>query len=321
MKSLLVDFNNIAVSKLFSRNVMKREGYDVKDVDYRAWEYGVFSSIYSYFSKYKNVKEIVLAIDNKQTWRKLYFPRYKEHRKKAKDKFNIDWNEYNRNFLSYIKELQTHFPFKILDLKYCEGDDIIGAIALKNRDKEFIIISSDQDYLQLCRNGVKLFSIQKQQEMSHPNPEMFLKESSLIGQQKDNIFNVLTPLDYPAELRKPAMGKKKAEKFLIEGLEKALDKDVEYKRKFIGEDGEQKVYNSCINLKERYDFNRNLMDFSKIPKSLVKSIISKYENYEYPHPENIYKFFEMKGWPWFLDNITNIENKLYQLYESEKRKD
>lgn len=153
--------------------------------------------------------------------------------------------------------------------------------------------------------------------MSHPNPEMYLKESSLMGQQKDNIFNVLTPLDYPQELRKPQFGKKKAEKFLIEGLDKALDKDVDYKRKFIDNDGKPQIYNSKINLRERYEFNRNLMDFSKIPITIKETIMSKYKNYEYPHPEKIYEFFERMGWPWFLDNITNVENRLYELYRSE----
>lgn len=315
--SLLVDLNNVTMSKLFSKHVMEKNGYDVESVNYDFWKYGVFSSIYAYISKYRNVNEVVLAADSNISWRKLYFSRYKEHRKATKDKFNIDWKEYQSHFENFINEVREHFPFKVIWIKYCEGDDIIGTIALNNKHKNFVIISSDQDYLQLCRNGVKLYSIKKQQEMSHPNPEMYLQESSLIGQQKDNIFNVLTPLDYPSELRKPPFGKKKAEKFLINGLEESLNNEISYKRKYTDENGKAVVYNSKINLKERYDFNRNLMDFSKIPDSIKSKILKKYNNYKYPHPSKIYEFFKNNGWPWFLDNITNVENRLYELYKSE----
>lgn len=318
--SLLVDLNNVTMSKLFSKHVMVKDSYNVESIDYGLWKYSVFSAIYGYLSKYNNVTEVVLAADSGISWRKVYFPRYKEHRKATKDKFNIDWKEYQQHFNDLIAELKCHFPFKIIWIKYCEGDDIIGTIALNRKDKKFVIVSSDQDYLQLCRNGVRLFSIQKQAEMSHPNPEMFLKESSLMGQQKDNIFNVLTPLDYPAELRKPPFGKKKAEKFLIEGLDSALNNDVEYKRKFTDADGKPKVYNSKINLQERYNFNRNLMDFSKIPDTIKQKILKAYNEYEYPHPEKIYEFFRNQGWPYFIDHLTNVENKLYELYKSDNNK-
>lgn len=316
--TLLVDLNNITMSKLFSKHIMEKDGYNVESINYDFWKYGVFSAIYGYMTKYSNVDEVVLAADSSQSWRKLYFPRYKEHRKAAKDKFNIDWQEYQRHFEDLVYDLKAHFPFKVLWTKYCEGDDIIGTVALNRKDKKIVIISSDQDYLQLCRNGVRLFSIQKQEEMSHPNPEMFLKEASLMGQQKDGIFNVLTPLDYPVELRKPPFGKKKAEKFLIEGLENALNNDVEYKRKYTDADGKAKIYNSKINLQERYEFNRNLMDFSKIPQTIKEKILKNYYNYEYPHPEKIYEFFKKMGWPYFLDNLTAVENRLYELYKSEK---
>jgi len=319
ISSLLVDLNNVTMSKLFSKNVMEKNGYNVDSINYDFWKFGVFSSIYSYITKYKNINEVVLAADSNISWRKLYFSRYKEHRKATKDKFNIDWKEYQIHFKNLINEIKSHFPFKVLWIKYCEGDDIIGTIALNNKNKNFVVISSDQDYLQLCRNGVKLYSIMKQQEMSHPNPEMFLQESSLIGQQKDNIFNILTPLDYPIELRKPPFGKKKAEKFLIEGLKESLNNDISYKRKYTDENGNAVVYNSTINLKERYDTNRILMDFSKIPSTLQNRILKKYNNYEYPHPSKIYEFFNNNGWPAFIDNITNVENRLYELYKSDAK--
>lgn len=317
-QTMLLDFNNLAVSKLFSKNVMEKNGYEVKNISYPIWEQEILSAIYKFYLKYRKSNEIVLAIDHVKSWRKLYFNRYKEQRQQLKDKYNIDWKEYNRIFQNYIEEIKESLPLKVIQLKYAEGDDIIGTIVLNNPEKSHIIISSDKDYLQLCKGNIKLYSINKQEEMKHPNPEMFLQESSLIGQQKDNIFNVITPLDYPNKLRKPGFGKKKAEKFLIEGLEKSLNQNIEYKRKFINENGETVNYNSEINLKERYEFNRNLIDFRKIPESLKRSIIKKYKEYEYPNPEKIYEFFNKKQWPWFLDNFVQVENNLLQLYKSER---
>lgn len=315
MTTLIIDFNNLAMAKLYSKDVMKRKGYDVEFVDYEVWKFKMFSEIYNFYLYSGKISEIILAIDYKISWRKLYFPRYKEHRLKLKGKFNIDWFEYHSVCDEFINELKIHFPFKILQLKACEGDDIIGTLVLSNKDKKFKIISSDRDNLQLCRNGVKIVSLATRKEIKHPNPEMFLQESCLIGQPKDNIFNVVTPLDYPMELRKPPFGKKKAEKFLIKGLDTALNTNVEYKRKYINEEGHPIVYNATVNLKERYDFNRVLMDYKKIPPVLKERILNEYDNYTYPEPEDIYKFFKSYGWTYFLDNITNVENNLFELFK------
>ena len=321
MTTMIVDFNNVAVSKLFSKNVMEKTKYEVHNIDYDVWRYSVFNDIYWYMKKFKNIDEVVLAIDSKSSWRKKYFPRYKAHRQKTKDKFNIDWQEYNDVASDYIEEIRKYLPFKIIWKKYAEGDDVIGAVVLDNKGKSFVIVSSDQDYLQLCRKGVTVYSIQKQDYIKHPNPEMFLQESSLKGQAKDNIFNVITPLDYPDELRKPPFGDKKCEKFLIDGLTKSLDNDIVYKRKYIDDDGKPRLYESTINLAERYKFNRNLMDFSKIPNSVKNSILNEYYNYEYPHPSMIFEFFDKYKWPYYMDNFTNVENNLCNLYQSEKPKE
>ena len=316
MNSVLVDMNNLMVSKLYSKNVMDKNGYNVENINYDIWKFSVFESVYWYGIKF-NADEIVLAVDYPVSWRKLYFPRYKEHRQKTKDKFNVDWKEFNTICKEFLSELKQHFPFKIIQKKYAEGDDVIASIVLNFKNNKYTIVSSDKDYLQLCRKNLKIFSLMKQQFIDHPNPEMFLQESSLVGQQKDNIFNIMTPLDYPSELRKPPFGQKKAEKFFIIGLDSALNQNVEYKRKYIDSAGVSRYYKANINLKERYDFNRNLMDFTKIPESVQKVVVGCYKSYKYPHPKEIYNFFTKYKWPTMLDNFTNIENKLLTLYKSE----
>ena len=81
------------------------------------------------------------------------------------------------------------------------------------------------------------------------NPDRFIVEACLQGQSKDNILNVLTPLNWdeinPGK-RKPAMGEKKIEKILDEiGLDKWLTDNQGY-ASFDGTDDyvslSQKVY-------------------------------------------------------------------------------
>lgn len=318
MLSILVDFNNVKMSRLFCKDVMEKTKYTVHNIDYDIWKYAVFESIYNYVVKF-SPDEVVIATDSKISWRKLLFPLYKANRPEQRQKYNINWDRYQEISDSFTKELKEHFPFKFIELKYAEADDIIGSITLNsNDDHKIIIVSSDNDYLQLTKNGIQLYSIMKQDYISHPNPDMWLKEYILRGQPKDNIFNVATPLDYPKELRKPPLGEKGAEKMLIQGLDEALNKYVSYTKKYHDENGKGQLYKSTVNLQERYNFNKNLIDFNKIPKSISKKILKIYKNYEYPHPNQILVFLQKYGWPTFIDNITNVENRLFNLYKSDK---
>jgi 5'-3' exonuclease len=94
----------------------------------------------------------------------------------------------------YRKEIEEYFPFKSLKIKNCEADDIIGVLCL-NLDRRFHIISTDNDFLQLSSPNITIYNPIKKEEIAHPDPEMFLRELSLMGQRKDNIPNVKTPLD------------------------------------------------------------------------------------------------------------------------------
>ena len=56
------------------------------------------------------------------------------------------------------------------------------------------------------------------------------------------------------------------------------------------------------------------MDFRKIPDDIKDGIMTKYNGYELPEPSMIYEFFKENKWPEYLDNLTNVENKLYELF-------
>jgi hypothetical protein len=142
---------------------------------------------------------------------------------------------------------------------------------------------------------------------------MFLRELSLMGQRKDNIPNVKTPLDWPSELRKPGLGKKTCEKIFIQGIDNYLNDILKYKKKYKDNEGNTQVYTGRSDLKERYEFNRNLIDFKRIPNTIRERVLWKYKNYKFPEPW-MYPFFDKKGWPEFLENYTWVEDKLLRLF-------
>ena len=125
-RSFLFDLNNLAIRCLFSSEVI---GSDNR-VDWDVWRYRIFNSIYSSIFQIKDCDEIVLAVDDRRSWRKLYFPRYKEKRTEKREKVEIDWDEYFQKYSEFKDRLSDHFPFKVLHISYAEADDIIGTLCL-----------------------------------------------------------------------------------------------------------------------------------------------------------------------------------------------
>lgn len=312
MSTLLFDLNNVAIRCLFSKDVID---YSDNSVDWEVWEYRVFNSIYSAIFQVKDVDEIVLAMDSAESWRKLYFSGYKEKRKEKREKIEIDWKEYFEKFENFANQLAYHFPFKLIRIRKAEADDVIGTLCLTYPNRKFHIISTDKDFIQLLSKNVTLYNPVKREQVDHPRPDNFLTETILMGQDKDNIPNVKTPLDWPVELRKPPFGQKGVDKVLTEGLDSFLNGVLDYKKKYTDkETGEINYYNGRVNIKERYNQNQILIDLTNIPNTIKKKVIEKYENYPLPDPSKIIKFFSDKQWPEFLDNIDSTEKKLMQLY-------
>ena len=295
MKTICFDANNLAVRNLFGPEVLIFDPNDKKKVietNYEILKYRMFDSIYKSLYKVKDVGEIVLAVDARRSWRKLYWTKYKANRKSAREKIDLDWDEYYQMYDSFMLEIKENLPFKVIKIEDCEADDVIGSLCL-DKPQEFYIISTDKDFLQLSSPRVKIFNPLKKVHVEHPNPELFIVEQSLCGQSKDNIYNVKTPLDFPDGKRKPGFGAKAYEKVIATGLDKWLDEN---------------------KLRDRYEFNRNLMDFSRIPQEIKRRINREYDNYVKPSPDNIYPFIKNNKWPEYLSNFTNVENKLLELY-------
>ena len=263
-----------------------------EEPNYSLWRYMVFNAIYKVMYHVKDIKDIVIATDDKVSWRHLYWERYKESRKKKRDE-EVDWQKFYDNLNGFVDDLRTMIPFITLHIKHAEADDIIAVVCQDTDYEHYHIVSNDQDYLQLSSDRVTIYNPSKKEEVSVRDTERFILEKCFTGQAKDYILNIKTPLDWPEGKRKPGFGIKSFEKVYQEGYEEWLEKN---------------------DLRDRYEFNRNLVDFGRIPNTIRQRVLSAMETYEKPSPEQIHNFFKKHQFREFLEDFHTVESTLTRLY-------
>ena len=299
-KSMLVDMNNLVTRCIYAPHVMAEENLDDK---YQIWRYTVFESILGVIRKFKP-KEIVLGVDGKNCWRKDFYSIYKAHRKIKRDKDDFDWDRFFNEYASYMENLRL-LPFNIIKVDRCEADDIIAILSFYKKETDNIIISMDKDYKQLLnQENCYLYNpIDKAYIKLEESAERFLISEILTGQKKDNVGNIITPLDWPEDKRNPPLGQKKVETILKEGVENWLENNYEAMKTKYG-----------VDIKERFIQNKKILDLSLIPVEIKSEILGKYKDFSLPEPDSFYSFFKDQGWTNSLDNFTYIENLLLGLY-------
>lgn len=290
---LLVDFNNLLFRTLHARDV----NIHSQVPQFTLWRYMVYDSIYQSMIHIGNVSEVILAIDDKRSWRRSYFPRYKEDRKKQRERTGLNWDFIFKVVNKYVSDMKHHMPFKVLKIRSAEADDTIAIIAMETK-KRCVISSNDEDFLQLSSDRVLIWNPSKRTYISCDDTEKFLTEKFLTGQKKDNIFNVKTPVywgktDETYGKRKPPLGPVGAKKIMDQGVDQWLKKN---------------------DLEDHFHRNQVLIDFNRIPNTIINRILDSYYNYNFPPPDNIYPFFKKYGMTGYIENIDSVEKKLVKLY-------
>jgi 5'-3' exonuclease len=307
---LLFDFNNLAIRSFFG---VKEITEDPNDIQWGLWMWNVFNSIYQSLWKFKNVEEVILCIDDSNSWRKAVYSRYKESRKSKKKESKIDWKELYKMMNKLANEFKHHMPFKVLKVKSAEADDIIGVLTRYFKNPT-VIIARDEDYFQCFENkkNLRVYDPISQilyapEDVNDGDIKDFLMKLIFCGQRKDDIPNIITPDDWGLTestegKRKPGFGEKAFEK-IREDLNGFINKG--YKNKFYGE----------VDLEANLKRNKFLMDFNLIPNTVVDRILNAYNSsHNLPPIENIYLFFEKYNFKTFMEDINKIENKMSFLY-------
>lgn len=306
--TLLFDFNNLVIRSYFG---VKEITEDPNDIQWGLWMHNCFNSIYQTLWKFKNVNEVILAVDDTNSWRKAVYRRYKESRKEKKKESIVDWDTLYSMMHKLASEFKHHMPFKVLKVKSSEADDIIG-ILVKYIKNPCVIIARDEDYFQCFakHNNLRVYDPISQVLYSPDDFEDikdFLLKLVFCGQKKDDIPNILTPDDWG--LTESTQGKRRP------GFgEVAFNKIKDDIKGFI-EQGYKNPHYGTVDLRKNLKRNRLLMDFDTIPNTIVDRILACYnKSYNLPPIENVYLWFDKYGMKTFQEDIHKVENKLQALY-------
>lgn len=193
--------------------------------------------------KYKTIeKNIIFGLDcsREDIWRNEYHNNYKGKR--------ITNVNFNKEIFTYFKEnLMNELNLNLLSGDNLEGDDVIAILHEQLVNKEKIIITNDNDYIQLIDKKTKIINMQFKDIVDRLEIELenHLILKALIGDKSDNIKKIGN------------INKKQA----IE-LSKMLDNELK----------EWLVNN---NLLKEFNNNIRLIDFKYIPEDKKLNLLNK----------------------------------------------
>ena len=252
---IIFDYNQVAISSL-----MEQIGSSKKPVEENLVRHMILNVIRTYVKKFKETHgpEVVIACDNRNYWRREYFPQYKASRKKARDSSGHDWNSIFECLHKIKEELKNYSPYKVIDVDTAEADDIIATLAiLKSASEKVMILSSDKDFAQLQKYpNVQQYSPILKKFINEPLPAVQLKQMIIRGDKGDGVPNILTQDNV----------------FIEGGRQKPITE-----AKIINWLN-QKPEEFCTDeMLRNYKRNELLIDLTKIPETLQKSIIDTYD--------------------------------------------
>ena len=266
---ILVDLNQVLLAGLMAQIANAKPKIKLEEDLIRHMVLNIIRTHLKNFRK--DYGEVVLCSDNRKYWRKEFFPFYKAHRKKAREKSDLDWHLIFDMLAKFKQELKDNFPYKVIDVEGAEADDIIGTLAPRHvMHEDVLIISSDGDFLQLqMYNGrsdytIKQYNPAQKKFVISVNPLEELKQKIIHGDKGDGIPNILSPSDtFVREIRQKVMTEAKLNKFMSQEFEDYDDENA------------------------RIGFSRNqtLIDLRNIPGDIQSKIINTYEETK-PAPKN-----------------------------------
>lgn len=286
MSVLLIDYNNLAIRSVFSdKNMINNP-----KPEWNLHKHQLLQSIFYNVRKFKPT-EVILAIDDKNNWRKKVYPDYKAKRKDKKDNDIFPWDEFYTYLYSFTEEMKEVLPFYFMQVPYTEADDIVGVLS-KHIIHEKIVVSGDSDYIQLLNiPNLKLFNPRIDKFVVDPNPKQTIMIKILSGDDGDNIPNL-----------KSRLGEKTAEKLII-------NNQVEI---FINEN----------KLENEFKRNQLLIDWNFIPNIIQTKIIEQYNNYDYSiYKDNLFNFFLRHRLRQHTEDISIIKNVLKPIQDTMLNKD
>jgi hypothetical protein len=279
---IVVDYSQTAISNLMA----EIGGRTDIEIQVPLLRHMILNSIRGYKQKFGNeFGQIVIACDNQTYWRRQVFQYYKAGRKKAREASGFDWKTIFEALNLIRTEIDTFFPYKVVNVEGAEADDVIAVLAewsqtndlkdgslFEGDPKPLLVVSGDHDFIQLQKyKNVKQFSpVQKKYIKPEMTPEQYIFEHTIKGDKGDGVPNVLSADDsiVAGERQKPITSKK-LEAWWADCTTMPTD-DV---------------------FKTRYERNRTLVDFTRIPETIKNSIINNYTGQPDKNKSMLLNFF------------------------------
>ena len=274
---IIVDLSQVMLSNI----MMQLGNHTNAQVDENMVRHMVLNSLRLYKTKFGvEYGEMVIACDNKNYWRRKFFPYYKANRKKNIENSELNWKAIFDCLGKLRAELKEHFPFRVIDIETAEADDVIAVLCREySADEKILILSGDKDFIQLQQYpNVKQYNPVLKKNISHPDPIAYRNEHVMKGDAGDGIPNVLSPDNcfVVGERQKP-LTQKKIDKFLT---------------------GEPMPAEVARN----YMRNKQLIDLTMVPSDIAEKILESYQAQEAKKPKDLMNYF--------------INNKLKNLMEN-----
>jgi len=283
--SILVDLNQVMIS-----NMMVQIGnHHNAQVDENMIRHMVLNSLRFNRKKFnEEFGELIICCDDKNYWRRNYFPYYKAARKRARQESELNWNEIFAALNNIREDLKTFFPYKVIQIDTAEADDIIGTIVhtegtVLNTGEPLLILSGDKDYVQLHKYAnVKQYDPTRKRWVKHSDPEQYLYEHIIKGDAGDGVPNILSPDN----------------SFVIGARQRPVTK----KRLAMLED----INNIDETTKRNWARNKTLIDLAEIPEDLKAQILNAYNEDNMKDRSQLFNYFIKNKLKHLMENINEF---------------
>ena len=276
---ILVDYAGTAISNIMAELAGRTDVV----LNVQVVRHMILNAIRSYKSKFgKEFGEIVIVCDSRKCWRKQVFPNYKINRKKDRTSSGFNWQNIHEALNIIKEELETTFPYPVVEVSNAEADDCIAALVMWLQNNQLkkgtalvddapqpiIIISADGDFKQLQKYAnVKQYDpIRNKDIVVNENAERVLKEKIIRGDKGDSVPTFLDDDDSMASgKRATTLMTKKVEEWKGMSDEEIATDPYLMSKKYM------KEY-----ILKNLSRNRNMVDLSKVPQDIQDQTIANY---------------------------------------------
>lgn len=285
---IILDLNQVMIA-----NFMVQIGNhtDTK-IDENLFRHMILNSIRSLKQKFNN-DELIIACDDKRTWRKDFFPYYKANRKKARANSELDWASVFITLGKIKLELKEYFHYPVIQVEGAEADDVIATIVQHyatplNTGPHITILSGDKDFRQLQRYGnVTQYDPVSKKKIIDTSPDRYLKELIIRGDKGDGVPNMLSPDDCIVnDQRQKSVSTKRLEIWLDTPTDKILAESP--------------------TIEHGFRRNQILIDFDYIPGELKDKILQEYESQQNKPRSKIFNYLINNKCKYLIEHINEF---------------